>query len=313
MGLQAVVDATLVLKANMEEKKTKPKLGRRTSTHMVTSSRLPQHARDSTDRNRTSPFAFTGNKFEFRAVGSSQNVAVPVTALNCAVACALKDITDALEQKCRDGVKEDIAIKQVVIETLEKHSRVIFNGNGYEQEWVDEATKRGLPNFTSTATALNNVDQRPIYTRTGTMTDDEVNARKHIALERFINTKRIEMKCMVKMAGNNFIPSAQKAMVRVNAARKVANDVGGVTDAFNNTIKRLCELHDTIAKEQFALTKHLKYSGTLEEEATHIDEVVTPSMNALRQAADEIEEICDADEWNLPTYTEMLFQQCSDR
>jgi len=303
----------MVLKSEMEEKKSKPKLVKRLSSHMVTSSRLPQHTRDSTDRNRTSPFAFTGNKFEFRAVGSSQNVAVPVTALNCAVACALKDMTNALEQKFRDGVKEDIAIKQVVIETLEKHSRVIFNGNGYEQEWVDEAEKRGLPNLTSTAKALLSVDQRPIYTRTGTMTDDEVNARKHIALERYVNTKRVEVNCMVKMTASNFIPSAQKALVRMNTARKVAKDVGRATDAFDKAIGRLCELHDTVMKEQLALMEHLKYKGTLEEEAAHIDEVVTASMDALRQAADEIEEVCTADEWNLPTYTEMLFQQCSDR
>merc|ERR1719277_2184389 len=249
----------MVLKTEMEDKKAKPKLIKKPSNHMVTSSRLPQHTRDSTDRNRTSPFAFTGNKFEFRAVGSSQNVAVPVTALNCAVACALKDMTNALEEKCRNGVKTDIAIKQVVIETLEKHGRVIFNGNGYEQEWVDEAAKRGLPNLTSTAKALVNVDQRPIYTRTGTMTDDEVNARKHIALERYINTKRIEVKCMAKMAGSNFIPSAQKALVRMNEARKVAKEIGSAADAYEHTIKRVCELHDIIAKEQLALMEHLKY------------------------------------------------------
>merc|ERR1719189_762082 len=258
-ALQGVVDAVGLLKSEMEEKRSKPKLIKRPSSHMVTSTRLPQHTRDTTDRNRTSPFAFTGSKFEFRAVGSSQNVAVPVTALNCAVACALKDMTNALEQKVRDGVKEDIAIKQMVIETMEKHSRVIFNGNGYEQEWVDEAAKRGLPNYTSTAKALIGVDQRPIYTQTGTMTDDEVNARKHIALERFINTKRVEVKCMVKMAASNFIPSAQKTLVRMNAARSVAKDVGRTTDTFDKTIGRLCELHDTIMKEQLALIQHSKH------------------------------------------------------
>merc|ERR1719277_2705351 len=108
----------MVLKSEMEEKKAKPKLMKKPSSHMVTSTRLPQHTRDTTDRNRTSPFAFTGNKFEFRAVGSSQNVAVPVTAVNCAVACAIKDMTQAIEEKVRGGMKTAAAIKKVVIETL---------------------------------------------------------------------------------------------------------------------------------------------------------------------------------------------------
>merc|ERR1719277_2891154 len=121
----------MVLKSEMEEKKAKPKLMKKPSNHMVTSARLPQHTRDSTDRNRTSPFAFTGNKFEFRAVGSSQNVSIPMTAVNSATACALQDMNEEVRKMVEGGKPTLEAVQAVTKSTLEKHLRIVYNGDNY--------------------------------------------------------------------------------------------------------------------------------------------------------------------------------------
>lgn len=142
------------------------------------------------------------------------------------------------------------------------------------------------------------------------MTGEEVDARKNVALERYINAKRIEVRCMVKMAGNYFIPSAQRALARMSAAQVVTSDKKKAKDIFDLAIERLSVLHLTVMEEQAKLKEHLKHEGTLAEEATFIDDVVNASMDAMRAAADEIEDLCASDEWSLPTYTEMLFIQC---
>lgn len=270
-----------------------------------TSSRLPKYGRDRTDRNRTSPFAFTGNKFEFRAVGSSQNVAVPVTALNCALACALEEMTAVVDSKVKGGTAQDTAIKQMVIETLTKHYRVLFNGDGYSAEWVTEAAKRGLPNFRSTPKALLGANMVDIYTRTKTMSEPECNARKEVILENYVKAKQIEARCLAQMCTKHFAPAAHQALARIGAAQAVVKNA-----EVEKQVAELSGLLGTLLGEHAKLKKHLQHSGDVAEEATYIDDQVCPTMDAIRVAADAIEDLCTVEEWNLPTYHELLFIQC---
>lgn len=304
--MQDVIDNVMSGKADA------PTFARAVSPEMESSTRLPHYMRDRTDRNRTSPFAFTGNKFEFRAVGSAQNVSVPVTCLNCAMACAVQDICKEVNKKVKGGAGELDALKAVLAETCKNHYRVLFNGNGYSPEWPIEAMSRGLANWTSTPKALLGVDQAPIYTRTNVMTSEEVEARKNVSIERYVTTKRIEVKCLVNMAARFFIPSAQRALTRMKAAQmpKAADKPQDIVD---QTIERLYGLLCAVLTEQASLKKHLAYEGTPEEEATYIDDEVCASMETMRVAADEIEDLCAIDEWALPTYTEMLFIQCPEK
>jgi len=278
---------------------------RRATLVWESSSRLPKYGRDRTDRNRTSPFAFTGNKWEFRAVGSSQNVAVPVAALNCALACALQDMNEEMEDKVNSGMNAEKAIRDVVVDTLTKHYRVIFNGDGYSPAWVEEAAKRGLPNFRSTPQALLGADMETIYRRTGVLSTPEVDARKNVLLENYIKARSIEARCLVQMTGKYFVPAGQLALARMGASQAVTS-----VPEVAATLKRVGGLLSAMLSGQAELKKQLKHTGELGEEATFIDETVSKTMDSVRAAADELEDLCTIAEWKLPTYHELLFIQC---
>merc|ERR1719247_3711452 len=262
------------------------------------STRLPLYQRDRTDRNRTSPFAFTGNKFEFRAVGGSQNVAVPCCALNCAVACALDDMNAMIKKKGGGPT----AVRAVVTEVLTKHYRILFNGDGYSPDWVVEAKSRGLLNFSSTPKALLGVDSTDLYRRTNTMTQAEVEARKNVQLENYIKAKQIEGKCLVKMATQNFVPAAQKALARMGAAQAVCK-VPEVQAQIDEVGKQLA----IVLQQQKALQAALHFEGDIGAEATAMDDKVNAGIEAMRAAADVLEDLCTKEEWGLPSYMDLLF------
>lgn len=182
-------------------------------------------------------------------------------------------------------------MRTVVVETFSTHYRVIFNGDGYSEDWVVEAATRGLPNFRSTPKALLNANMHDIYTRTEVMSSSEVDARKNVLLENYIKQKQIEARCLVQMASKYFVPAGQKALARMGAAEAVAS-----VPQTAATIKRVGALLSTMLGQQAELKKQLAHSGDLKEEATFIDEKVCATMDAIRAAADELEDLCTPSE-----------------
>lgn len=283
-------------------------LMRRSTLTTFAGVRLPQYERDQTDRNRTSPFAFTGNKFEFRAVGSTQNVSVPMTALNSATASALMDMNAAVDAKIAAGMGKKKAVCEVTTETLIAHQRIIYNGDNYENEWVVEAEKRGLQNWRTTPAALVNVDQAKLYCRAGVMSEKEVDSRKEVALENYVKSKLIEFRSVVDLARRHVFPSSQKTIARLGAACAVAAGarvkaelamLGGLQ---GQLLTKIDELLANVAK--------LEALGELEKEATFAADVCDATMAELRAVCDNLEELCAAEDWTIPTYHELIFKQC---
>jgi glutamine synthetase len=268
---------------------------------------LPDYERDQTDRNRTSPFAFVGNKFEFRAVGSSQNVAIPMTAVNAATAMAIADMNEEIEKKVADGSSARDALKEVTKKTLEKHLRIVYNGDGYTGSWVEEAERQGLQNWRSTAEAFENVDLKELYVKAGVLTEAECDSRKEVALETYVKCKLIEFRCICDMAQRNVFPSAQRTVARLSQA---AQGLGG-ENVFKEEAQKVADLSKTLMDKVVELREHIQHkTESLQEEANHISKVVDQTMSELRAAADDLEGLCAAEDWTLPGYHELLFQQC---
>lgn len=273
-------------------------------------STLPVLPKDTTDRNRTSPFAFTGNKFEFRSVGSSQSIATPNFIINTIVAEALSQIADRLE-KAEDFKAE---VNAVVKEIIKNHKRIIFNGNNYSEEWVAEAERRGLPNLKSTVDAIpvliaeKNVK---VLEKHGVLSRTEAHSRYEICLENYIKTIRIEALTMIEMASRQILPAT------LSYVRKVADTVASLNaaNADSSCVKE--ELDKLVS-----LTSNLKASidmlgakieevdmheGDSLEHARAYKDVIIPLMNELRAVADKLETMVDASLWPMPTYGDLLF------
>jgi glutamine synthetase len=271
---------------------------------------LPKFAKDTTDRNRTSPFAFTGNKFEFRMPGSSQNLSDANTVLNTAVAKELKGYADELEQ----AEDFDSAVIALVKRTIRDHKRVIFNGNGYSQEWEEEAEKRGLCNLKSTVDALpallaeKNVK---LLNDFGVMSPIEVQSRYEVEVEHYSKILHIEAKTMLGMARRKLIPAALtfQADVAATASSKksVCESISIATEKrILATVSTETDAMDVNADElETELTKAEQMEGM--EQARQYHDKVIPCMAKLRAAADHIEIIIGDDYWPLPTYSQMLF------
>ena len=268
---------------------------------------LPSIPRDTTDRNRTSPLAFTGNKFEFRMLGSSQSVAGPNIALNTIMAEELGKFADELE-KAEDF---DSALQNLVCRAFTEHSRIIFNGNGYSQAWEEEAQRRGLSNLRSTAQALpayvsqKNID---LVTRHGIFTENEFRARHEIHLEAYCKIMRIEAQTMLDMAMRQILPAVsrytgdlcqrvelkQKLYVGRNAEMALVHQLSEGMDALYEACNKLKEDLCGIA-------------GTGEDGALYYREVISKDMDILRKLADDLEVITDKSYWPFPTYSDILF------
>ena len=268
---------------------------------------LPPIPKDTTDRNRTSPLAFTGNKFEFRMLGSSQSVAQPNIALNTIMAEELSRFADILEQ----AEDFDSALHDLVCDVFTKHQRILFDGNGYSEEWKVEAQKRGLSNYATTAACLPSLIQQKnidLVVRHGIYTEAEFRARHAIHLDAYNKHVNIEAKTMVDMAVHQILPAAMhysadlcgslEAKIRLglpcNAEKRLVHQLSTYTDA----------LYDAVEILRGALAA---MPGDSEAAARYFHDTVIPGMNAIRSAADMLEELTDKSYWPYPTYSDLLY------
>jgi len=268
---------------------------------------LPAIPKDTTDRNRTSPLAFTGNKFELRMLGSSQSIAEPNIALNTIMAEELGRFADILEA----AEDFDKTLHDLVCEAFTKHQRILFDGNGYSQEWKEEAVQRGLSNYPSTAECLptyvqeKNID---LVVRHGIFTEAELRARYAIHLESYNKIVAIEARTMLDMALHQILPAAmhytkdlcdalmvkQKVGISSNAESVLARNLSGHTDSLYDAIETLRHALGNVPKQP-------------EAAAMYYHDTIVPGMNALRAEADTLEALTDKSYWPYPTYSDLLF------
>ena len=272
---------------------------------------LPKFSKDTTDRNRTSPFAFTGNKFEFRMPGSSQNLSDCDTILNTAVAKELKGYADELEG-AEDFTSAAIAL---IKRTIRDHRRVIFNGNGYSAEWEEEAARRGLPNKKNAPAALPAlIDPKNIalMEEFGVLTKVEMHSRYEVELEHYSKVINIEALTMLEMARKQLLPAVNAYMSEVanTAASKLAVSESISVRSETKTLGRLSADADAMSDTIDALQDAVDAAKALPTEALKADafrDNVIPLMNTLRAAADDAETLCGEDYWPLPSYSKMLY------
>ncbi|MHB1183907.1 MAG: glutamine synthetase III family protein [Desulfobulbia bacterium] len=267
---------------------------------------LPELPMDNTDRNRTSPFAFTGNKFEFRMVGSSQSIAGPNVALNTIAAEALDEIATRLE-KAKDVNKEILAILK---EVMTKHGRIIFNGNNYSAEWAKEAEKRGLPNTRNTVDALKAfVTPKAIklFGKYNVLSKDELHSRYDIYVEQYAKHINIEALTAIQMTKRMFIPAAIQFVAELGASLAAAGKYGSVQKGLLEEVgKHLESAGKKVAKLEEETKKAQGISDVAKQGAAYRDKVF-PAMTALRADIDALEAIMPADLWPVPTYSDLLF------
>ena len=273
---------------------------------------LPRFTRDNTDRNRTSPFAFTGNKFEFRMLGSSNSIACTNIMLNTAVAESLRLFADELE----DASDFNAVLHNLIQKTIKAHKRIIFNGNGYDDAWIKEATEeRGLLNLRTTPDAIPMLiqkDNMDMLIAHKVYTESEIRSRYEILLENYCKVVRIEALTMVDMAKKEILPAVEayvSSLVSVASAKR-ALDADIPSGYEQKLIKRLATLVDTIDCRTTALESEMVKLDTISdfaEEAAFIRDKVIPKMSELRVAADEAETLTAESYWPFPTYGDLLF------
>ena len=270
---------------------------------------LPKFPQDNTDRNRTSPFAFTGNKFEFRSLGSSASIADTNVVLNTIVADVLMGFADQLEQA--DDFKT--ALHDLIVSTLREHYRIIFNGNGYAPEWVVEAARRGLPNYPNTVDAMPHmVDEKNIalFSRHGVFTEKELRSRYEITLEYYTKTVNIEAETCLMMAEKQVFPACTRFAGDVARAVRDIKECGVEPVAELRLLKlvtvRNARLLDAIDVLRDAISSS-KQSGDALNDAAYERNVIIPAMQAVRLVADDLETIVDKQYWPFPTYDDLLF------
>ena len=268
---------------------------------------LPPIRKDTTDRNRTSPLAFTGNKFEFRMVGSSQSIAGPNTALNTIMAEELKQFADILET----AGNFDEALHELVAKTFTEHQRILFDGNGYSAEWPQEAARRGLSNLPSTAECLptyilqKNID---LVMRHGIFTEAEFRARYSIYLEAYNKVIGIEARTMVDMALHQILPAALRYTKELCSTMSLKKELGVGFRAESDLVQKLSgatdALYDAIQSMNASLAS---VPGDAESAATYYHSTIVPAMVTLRSYADTLETLTDKSYWPYPTYSDLLF------
>ncbi|MBW3569661.1 MAG: glutamine synthetase III [Gemmatimonadetes bacterium] len=270
---------------------------------------LPQHAGD---RNRTSPFAFTGNKFEFRAPGSSQSVSFPATVLNTIMAESLDELSTALDAELAKGVSFEDALRRLIAEEVRRVKRIVFNGDGYSQEWQDEAARRGLLNLRTTLDALETLPSdknRALFEKYGVLTHRELESRHEIALDQYFKTVNIEGETTADMAGTMILPAAVRYLNDLVAAADRTRTLGVETRGLTRTVQIVNELVDEMRDALDALVAQNAELGgeTVHSKAYHVRDNVVPAMLRVRAAADRLEKVVPDDYWPLPTYRDMLF------
>ncbi len=264
---------------------------------------LPVLPKDATDRNRTSPFAFTGNKFEFRAVGSSAPIYWPQTILNTAVADSLAQLADALEP-LEPGDFDGLTT--ILSKIVRDHRQVLFEGNNYSEEWHAEAARRGLPNNRSTVDALpalTTPKAKSLFTRHGVLSERELAARVEINWERYVKVQNIEASCALDIARTMILPAAARYL-GVLGAGSASRGIATVADRVAAGADGLVEAIHALEAAQHAAHE----AGSVQEEARAFVNGVIPAQDALRAVADELEMLVSDDLWPLPKYRELLFQ-----
>ncbi|MCI5612467.1 MAG: glutamine synthetase III [Roseburia sp.] len=273
-------------------------------------STLPDFVKDATDRNRTSPFAFTGNKFEFRTVGSSDSIASPNTTINAIVAEAFCEAADRLE-KAEDF---DMAVHDLIKEYMTKHQRILFSGNGYSKEWYEEAMRRGLPNIQSTieaAPTLTTDKAVKLFEKFGIFTRVELESREEIIYETYAKTINIEALTMIDMAGKDIIPAVAAYTGELANTVVTVKEAGAPATA---QTELLVEVDSLLAEARKALkhleecTAHANKIENAKERAFYYKDVVDVAMTALRKPVDKLEMLVDSDIWPMPTYGELMFE-----
>lgn len=271
---------------------------------------LPDFTKDATDRNRTSPFAFTGNKFEFRMVGSRDSIASPNIVLNTIVAEAFADACEVLEN-ARDF---DIAVHDLIKEYATKHQRIVFNGNGYSDEWVTEAERRGLPNIKSMVDAIPAlVSDKAVelFSKFGVFTKAELESRVEIQYEAYAKAINIEARTMIDIAGKQILPavihytkelaetinSVKEAGSKANVQSRLLDKTSDLLEAAENALDKLSEV---------TLNAAQKAEG--EEQARYFHDAVMPAMDALRAPVDQLEMIVNKELWPMPSYGDLIFE-----
>jgi glutamine synthetase len=267
---------------------------------------LPKLPKDAGDRNRTSPFAFTGNRFEFRAVGGGQSISGPLIALQTSIAEALDYIAGKLEAAIGSGKTLNTSIQILLTELANEHAAIVFNGNGYSEEWHMEAEKRGLPNYKTTVDALpvlNSPDVIKLFDKYNVLTPRELKSRYEIYLETYIKSVLVEARLVIKMGKTIILPAAIRYQAELGAAagvsapaKKLLGEVSGLADKLD---AGLSSLEKALAHE----------AASGEAEAKHLKDDVLPLMLSVRAAADGLENLIADDLWPLPTYQEMLFMR----
>lgn len=293
-----------------------PKTTKRGGQLAVGSRVLPEIPRHSGDRNRTSPFAFTGNRFEFRAVGSTSAIAWPDTVLNVIVADSLAWIADELDRRAGANPtdrKLESATKSLLKEIVKKHRVVAFDGDNYSDEWHEEAERRGLPNLRTTADALPVFKTREttaMFVRHKVLSQRELRARVEVLNEQYVTQVGIEARTMVQMIETQVLPASIRYQSELAgslaAVRAVDLDAPATADRLKEVLQFVGELRRTTDGVKAAETKSV--SG-IEKHTVHVRDHVIPAMAACRDAADRLEQILPEDTWPLPSYTEMLFMR----
>jgi glutamine synthetase len=271
---------------------------------------LPVIPKDMTDRNRTSPFAFTGDKFEFRMVGSSQSIAGPMFIINTIIADALKEFADRLE----GAADLNAEIANIVKDTIAKHERIIFNGNSYTKEWVEIAEKRGLLNLKNTTEALplfNSSKNTELFARHEVLSPEEIESRLELMLESYAKILRIEALTMLELANRDIVPAVLAYTMDVAGSAKAKAEFldKKQTKLENRLLDKLGSLSTSLSESIFRLELALDRepeAGTLEI-ATYYGTAVTEAMGKLREVCDSLEIITDRSYWPLPSYGEILY------
>jgi glutamine synthetase len=265
---------------------------------------LPKLPKDAGDRNRTSPFAFTGNRFEFRAVGGGQSISGPLIAVQTAIAESLDYIAGKLEASIGSGKTLNASIQTLLTELSNEHAAIVFNGNGYSEEWHQEAEKRGLPNLKTTVDALpvlNSPEVVKLFDKYNVLTPRELRSRYDVYLETYIKTVLVEAKLVSRIGKTQILPAAIRFQAELSAAaassgpaKRLLGEISGFADKLDSS---LAGLDKALAHE----------SSNPETEAKHLKEEVLPLMLSVRSAADSLETLLPDDLWPLPTYQEMLY------
>jgi len=271
---------------------------------------LPNLAKDATDRNRTSPFAFTGNKFEFRMVGSRDSIASPNIVLNTIVAEAFSDACDVLEK----AENFDEAVHDLIKQYARDHQRIIFNGNGYSDEWVEEAERRGLPNIKSMVEAIPALTTEKavqLFEKYGVFTKAELQSREEIKYETYAKTINIEAKAMIDIASKQIIPAVIKYTKSladtVNAVVQAGAEASVQIELLNETSALLSDTKVALAK-LIDVTAQAGRMSEGPEQAAYFRDAVVPAMEELRAPVDELEMIVDKEMWPMPSYGDLIFE-----